>query len=316
MYIRILIFIFIIFLGWYSIASAKNSILLDKVVAIVNKEAITWSDLYKAMEFEITESYGKLSDEDKTRFFKQNEEAFLELLIDMRLKLQEAQRAGIFVSPDEVEKTVNSIKEKYSLSDAMFIETLKKEGFTLEQYKQKLHEKIIVSRLIDQEVRSKIVVDEDSINKYILQNKELATKYEGYNLSHIFIKKSGNKSSDEEKARQIYNRLKAGEDFSQTAMKYSEDATARSGGELGIINKADLSKEFATEITKMKAGDISEPFWSANGLHILKLNAIVTTDKSQQIREQVRQKLLEERFNKIYKHWLKGLRERAYIQLL
>lgn len=316
MHIRILVFIILIALSCYSVALAKNSILLDRVIAIVNKEAITWSDLYKAMEFEITESYGNISDEDKKRFFKQNEETFLELLVDMRLQLQEAQRMGIFVSPDEVEKAINSIKIKYSLTDAMFIETLKREGFTLEQYKQKLHEKILASRLIDQEVRSKIVIDEDSINNYISQNKELAMRFEGYNLSHIFIKKSNNKLADEEKARLIYNRLKAGEDFSQIAIKYSEDASARSGGELGIINKADLSNEFAMAISKMKEGDISEPFWSANGLHILKLNAVVTADKSAQIREQVRQKLLEERFNRAYKSWLKGLRERAYIQLL
>lgn len=316
MQIRILFFIFFAALGICSIASAKDAVLLDKVVAIVNKEAITWSDLYKTMEFEVTESHRNLSDEDKRKFFKENEESFLEILIDMRLQIQEAQRAGIFVSPDDIEKAIGSLKEKYSLSDAMFIETLKREGFTLDEYKKKLHEKITAGRLIDQEVRSRIVIDEESINNYISQNQEITGQSEGYNLSHIFIKKSDNKSSDEEKARQIYNKLKAGEDFSQTAIKHSEDATARSGGELGLIRKADLSEEFSSSLSKMKAGDISEPFWSAKGIHILRLNAVVKTDKSQQAREQVMQKLLEERFIKSYKNWLKGLRERAYIQII
>lgn len=316
MHIRILSFILLAALSFCSIASARAPILLDKVVAIVNKEAITWSDLYKAMEFEVTESYRNLSDEDKRKFFKENETAFLEILIDMKLQLQEAQRTGIFVNPDEVDKAISSLKEKYSMTNEMFIETLKKEGFTLDEYKKKLQEKIIAGRLIDQEVRSKIVIDEESINNYIAKNKEITGQSEGYNLSHIFIKKSENKSSDDEKAKQIYNKLKAGEDFSQTAIKYSEDATARSGGELGLISKADLSKEFSAAISKIKAGDISEPFWSAKGIHILKLNAVVTTGKSQQIREQIRQKLLEERFIKAYKNWLKGLRERAYIQII
>lgn len=316
MHIRILSFILLAALGFCSIASARAPILLDKVVAIVNKEAITWSDLYKAMEFEATESHRDLSDEDKRKFFKENEAAFLEILIDMKLQLQEAQRAGIFVNPDEVEKAISSLKEKYSMTNEMFIETLKKEGLTLDEYKKKLQEKIIAGRLIDQEVKSKIVIDEESINNYISQNKEITGQSEGYNLSHIFIKKSDNKSSDDEKAKQIYNKLKTGEDFSQTAIKYSEDATASLGGKLGLISKADLSGEFSAAISKIKAGDISEPFWSAKGIHILKLNAVVTTDKSQQIREQNRQKLLEERFIKAYKNWLKGLRERAYIQIL
>ena len=316
MSIRILSFLLFAVLLVCSAQSAHSAIMLDKVVAIVNKEAITWSDVYKAMEFEVAESQRNLSGEEKRRFFKENEAAFLEILIDLRLQLQEAQRAGIFVSPDEIEKAIGSIKEKYSMTDAVFIETLKKEGLTLDEYKKKLQEKITAGRLIDQEVRSRIVIDDESINNYISQHKELSGQYEGYNLSHIFFRKTGDKVSDEAKARQIFSRIKAGEDFSQLAARHSEDATARTGGELGLISKAELSKEFSEALTGMKAGDISEPFWTEKGIHILKLNSIVSTDKSRQLREQVRQKLAEERFLKAYKNWLKGLRERAYIQIL
>jgi len=315
-YIKILSVMLFAFTSICSIALASEPVLLDKIVAIVNKEAITWSDIYKAMEFEFSESHRNLSGDEKKQLFKKNELIFLESFIDMRLQLQEAQRIGIFISPDEIESAIKSLKEKYSMTDDMFIITLKKEGFTLDEYKKKLQEKITVGRLIDQEIRSRIVIDDESISRYISQNKELISQYDGYNLSYIFIKKSNNRSSDEEKARNIFNKLKAGEDFAQTAMKYSEDATARSGGAIGLINKADLSEEFSLVLSKMKAGDISEPFWSANGIHILRLNAIVTTDKSRQINEQIRQKLAEEKFMKVYKNWLKALRERAYIQIL
>lgn len=315
-YLKLFSTILLILIFSCSLTLAREPILLDKIVAIVNKEAITWSDIYKAMEFEFTESHKNLSNEEKSQFYKKNELVFLESFIDMRLQLQEAQRAGIFVSPDEIEKAIKSLKEKYSMTDEMFTATLKNEGFTLDEYKQKLKEKITVSRLIDQEVKGRIVIDEDTINRHIQQNKELATQYEAYNLSHIFIKKSGNKELDEEKAKGLFNKLKAGEDFSQIASKHSEDASARSGGELGLIKKADLSKEFSSVLATMKEGEISEPFWATNGIHILRLNAKVTSDKSQQIREQVRQKLLEEKFMKAYKNWLKGLRERAYIQIL
>ncbi len=315
MHIRILCFILFAALSFLSAPFAESTILLDKVVAIVNKEAITWSDLYKAMEFEITESGRNLTDEERRRFFKENETAFLEILIDMRLQFQEAQRTGIFVNNDEIEKAIGSIKAKYSLTDDMFIQTLKKEGFTLDEYKKKLHEKIMAGRLIDQEVKSKIIIDDERISRYIAQHPEMSGQFEGYNLSHIFFRKTNNRASDEEKARQAYQRIKAGEEFSQTAKKLSEDATAQAGGELGLISKAELSKEFADALSNMKAGDISEPFWSENGIHVLKLNAVVESGKSHQIREQVRQKLAEEKFIKEYKNWLKGLRERAYIQI-
>jgi len=315
---RMIIFTLIFFpiLFFSFVLPAQGSILLDKVVAIVNKEAITWSDLYKAMEFEIAESGRNLSDDERRKFFKENETPFLEILIDMKLQLQEAQRTGIFVSPDEVKRAIKSIKDKYSMTDEIFIQTLKKEGFTLDEYKRKLNEKITVGRLIDQEVKSRILIDEETITKYISQHKELSGQYEGYNLSHIFLKKTANRNADEVRARQIYNKLKAGEAFSNMAAQYSEDATAPAGGELGLINRADLSREFLEAISKMKAGEISEPFWTDKGIHILRLNTIVSTEKSAQLREQVKQKLAEEKFMKVYKNWLKGLRERAYIQIL
>ena len=313
---RMITLIFFPILFFSFVLPAQGSILLDKVVAIVNKEAITWSDLYKAMEFEIAESGRNLSDDERRKFFKENETPFLEILIDMKLQLQEAQRTGIFVSPDEVKRAIKSIKDKYSMTDEIFIQTLKKEGFTLDEYKRKLNEKITVGRLIDQEVKSRILIDEETITKYISQHKELSGQYEGYNLSHIFLKKTANRNADEVRARQIYNKLKAGEAFSNMAAQYSEDATAPAGGELGLINRADLSREFLEAINKIKIGEISEPFWTDKGIHILRLNTIVSTEKSAQLREQVKQKLAEEKFMKVYKNWLKGLRERAYIQIL
>ncbi|MCX8031014.1 MAG: peptidylprolyl isomerase [Thermodesulfovibrionales bacterium] len=290
--------------------------ILDKIVAIVNKEAITWSDIYRAMEFELTESHKNMSEEEKKQLFKKNEMLFLESFIDMKLQLQEAQKVGIFVSNEEIEKTIKNLKEKYSLTDEIFIETLKKEGFTIEEYKQKLQEKIAISRVIEQEVKSKIVIDEDTINSNIRQNIDLLNKEQAYNLSHIFIKKGNNQQIDEEKAKKIFDKLKAGEDFTKLAIQYSEDQTASVGGALGLVKKTDLSEEFKKQLNQMKEGDISEPFWSAKGIHILKLNSISTPENNKQLKEQIKQKLIEERFPKAYKNWLKALRERAYIKIL
>lgn len=316
MHIKILSLILLLVLCFLPFSSLESVILLDKVVAIVNKEAITWSDLYNAMEFEITESGRNLSDEEKRRFFRANETAFLEILIDMKLQLQEAQRMGIHVSPEEIENAIKSIKDKYSMTDEIFIQTLKKEGFTLDKYKKKLGERIMAGRLIDQEVKSRIIIDDDKVNNYISQHKELAAQQEGYKLSHIFFKKTNDRKAVEEKARNAYQRIKGGEDFAKVASRFSEDAVGATEGDLGLISKSDLSKEFSEALSKIKAGEITEPFWSANGVHILKLNAIIETAKSPQIKAQVREKLAEERFMKEYKNWLKVLRERAYIQIL
>jgi len=304
--------LFVVF-GYAAVAS--SAILLDKVMAIVNKEVITWSDLYKAMEFEATDEIKAMKDEDRRRFFKENESMFLESLIDMRLQLQEAAKAGVSASDEDVNRAIENIKKKYSMTDEAFKDAIGKEGFTLAEYRKKLSEQITISRIVDQDVKSKVLVTEGEIDKYIAGHKELEKESEGFNISHIFLRKTDDRKQLEEKAMDIYKKIKAGENFVELARQHSEDASAGIGGELGFIRKSDMSNDFLNVLSKMKTGDVSEPFWSGNGIHIIRLNEKKEIKSVQELREIVRQRLLEEKFNKEYRNWIKGLRERAYVEI-
>ncbi|MCL5061737.1 MAG: peptidylprolyl isomerase [Nitrospiraceae bacterium] len=310
---KILFVVSIILLGYTTFAN--SAILLDKVMAIVNKEVITWSDLYKAMGFEATDEIKAMKDEDKRRFFRENESIFLESLIDMRLHLQEAAKAGVSASDEDVNKAIENIQKKYSMTDEAFKDAIGKEGFTIAEYRKKLSEQITISRIVEQDVRSKVLVTEGEIDKYLSENKEMARESDGFNISHIFLKKTDDKKQLEEKAMEIYKKIKAGENFSDLAKQYSEDASARSGGELGFIKKSDMSKDFLDVLSKMKVGDVSEPFWGGNGIHIIRLNDKREIKSPQELREAVRQKLLDEKFSREYKNWIKGLREKAYVEI-
>lgn len=296
-------------------AVANSAILLDKVMAIVNKEVITWSDLYKAMEFEATDEIKAMKDDVRRRFFKENEAAFLETLIDMRLQVQEASRTGISIGDEEVAKAIEGIKKKYSMTDETFKNAISKEGFTIKEYRKKLAEQIGIGRVMEQEVKSKILITEGDLDQYLSENKEIEKESDGFNISHIFFRKSDDRQQAEAKALDIYKKIKAGQNFSETARQHSEDASAQSGGDLGFIKKSDLSKEFLDALSKMKDGDVSEPFWSGNGIHILRLNERKEFKNPRELREAVRQKMLDEKFMKEYRNWLKGLRERAYVEI-
>ncbi|MBI5212864.1 MAG: peptidylprolyl isomerase [Nitrospirae bacterium] len=294
---------------------AHGGILLDRVMARVNKEVITWSDLYKAMEFEATDEIKAMKDDVRRRFFKENEAAFLETLIDMRLQVQEAVKSGISVDGEEVTKAIEGIKKKYSMTDETFKNAISKEGFTINEYRKKLAEQIAIGRVVEQEVKSKILITEGDLDQYLSENKELPKESDGFNISHVFFRKADDRQQVEAKAMDIYKKIKAGGNFSETARQHSEDASAQSGGDLGFIKKSDLSKEFLDALSKMKDGDVSEPFWSGNGIHILRLNERKEFKNPQELREAVRQKMLDEKFMKEYRNWLKGLRERAYVEI-
>jgi peptidyl-prolyl cis-trans isomerase SurA len=294
---------------------AQSAMLLDRVMAIVNKEVITWSDLYREMGFNASDEVKAMKDVDRRRFFKENEMTFLENLIDMKLQLQEAAKVGITVSDADVATAAQNIKSKYSMTDEKFNETIMKEGLTPATYKKKLGEQIILNRLIDQEVRSKILVTEQEIDSYLSSHKNAAKDNEGYEVSHILLKKTGDDKQLEQKAQEIYKMLKAGGNFAELAARYSDDPSARSGGDLGFIRLSDMSAEFLKICSDMKPGDISEPQWRSDGMYIIRVNEARLFKSEKELREAVRQKMLNDKFNTEIINWTRGLRDKAYVEI-
>jgi len=308
----------ILFLGFLFNSASYAAVLLDRVVAVVNKEVITWSELYKTMEYESAEQVKQMSDAERAKIFKANEAEFLDRLIDMRLQIQEANNLGITVSTEEVAEAVGNIKKKYSLTDKSFEESLRKEGMTFDEYKRKLSDQMLISHFVNKQIRQKVVVSGEDVNKYLEASGESAIAEESFRIKQIFMKIPKDEQGRplvEEKAAMIMERLRAGEDFSSLAKEYSEDASAKLGGDLGSVKKNQMAKEFIEVLSSMKAGDVSRPFWTGTGLHIIKLEDKVSARTPDEMKETVRMRLMEEQFSEKYKSWLKALREKARIEI-
>jgi peptidyl-prolyl cis-trans isomerase SurA len=298
-----------------SVAS-DAAVLLDRVVAVVNKEVITWSELYKMMENEAADQVRALKEEERLKIFKDSEAAFLEKLIDIKLQIQEARRLGLDVTTEEVTEAVENIKKKYSLTDNALEESLKKEGLSFEEYKKRLAEQIVISKVVSQQIRNKVVVSEEEVKKYMEANKESFTDGETFKIKQIFLgrpKDDADIKVIEDRASIIIQRLKAGEDFSILAEEYSEDLSGKLGGDLGFIKKSQMAKEFIDALNSMKVGEFSNPFRTEKGLHIIKLEEKVAAQSTDEARESVLKQLTESQFSERYKSWIKGLREKAYI---
>lgn len=294
------------------ISEATASFLLDRVVAVVDKEVITWSELYRAMEFESGIDFKNVNEAEKKRFFKDNEAKFLETLIDRRLQLQAAKRLGITASNEEIQEAIENIKKKYNLSEKDFNENLKAEGMTIDEYKRRLSEQIILSKVVNQQVRSKIIVTEEEVSEYLSKNKEPS-----FRIRQILIKKTKDRDRDSmmAKAEEALKRIRAGEDFSAVAFSVSEDPSAKTGGDLGAIRKELLGREFLEVLSRMNPGDVSEPFWTDKGLHIIRLDEKVEARSQEELREMARKKVFENKLTEAYKGWIRSLRERAFIEV-
>lgn len=309
-----LVVIFFVFIA----IPSQASILLDKVAAVVNQEVITWSELYKSMEADAAPQLKEMKENERRQVFKESEASFLDNLINVKLQLQEARGLGISVTDEELKEGIDNIKKKYSMTDSAFMDSLKKEGYTLDEYKRRLREQIMISKIVNIQIRSKILASEGEINKFVEENKESFESGEGYRISQIFFKRPKDdreKGAVEEKAAAILRKLKEGMNFSDLARQYSEDPSAPSGGDLGLIKKGQIAKEFSEAVSTMKPGEVSSPFWTARGLHIIRLNEKIGAKSPNEIKEDAKTALINKTFTERYNAWIKSLREKSYIEI-
>ena len=308
----------VLFIILVTAAGSYAAVLLDKVVAVVNQEVITWSELYRNMESDASPQLKALKEDERFRIFKSNEAAYLETLINVRLQVQEARSSGMSVSDDELKEAIENIKKKFSLSDDDFKDSLKKEGFTYDDYRKKLQEQILISKIVNHQVKGKVIATDTDISSFIAGNKDFKFGGEGYRLSQIFFKmpkKAEDRKIVEEKAALVMNKLKEGESFRDLAKKYSEESMGSTGGELGLISKDQLMKEFAEALAVMKQGEVSRPFWTDRGLHIILLDEKIAPKDQSQIRDEAQKEVSNRIFMDKYNKWIKALREKAFIEI-
>ncbi len=309
---------FIVFVVVASSAASQSAVLLDRIVAVVNQEVITWSELYKTMESEASPQMKELKEEEKKKIFKDNEASFLETLINLRLQLQEAKNIGMTVTDDEVKEAIEGIMKKYAMTDAQFRESLTKEGFTLEEYKRRLRDQILASKVVNHQIRSKILVTDRDIQKYIEENGKMLENSDGYHISMIFFKRpdtAEERKMLEEKAAGVLKKLNEGSSFNELARQYSEDPSGSAGGDLGFIKKEHLSKDFSEAVSKMKQGEVSQPFWTEKGLYIIKLDEKMDSKDQSEIKEKAKEAVTNRIFKDKYSAWIKSLREKAFIEI-
>jgi len=296
-----------------AIGTAYASVVeLDRVIAVVNKKVITWAELYRAMEFEYGQKMDFLGEEEKRKFLRQNEKAYLTRMIDVTLQLEEAEKLGLSVEEAEIKEAIESIRKKYSMDEGAFRDALRQEGFSMEEYGKRLGEQILISKLVSKEVREKIVVDESDAEKYLNEKGTVKEEGESYHIWQVFFPapaRPDEKPAIEKKAGELAAKLRAGADLGASAREYG----ARSA-DLGLIKADVLAREFRDVLDKMKPGEVSEPFWAGDGLNILRLEEKIMPDAKGAL-QRTRRELMEKRFETEYEGWLRQLREKSFIEI-
>jgi peptidyl-prolyl cis-trans isomerase SurA len=254
-------------------ASLDRIVPLDRVVAVVNDEALTQWEINEQKRVALGQMAAqKVTPPAPDVFDKQ----LLDRLITERVLLQYAKETGVRVDDLQVERTIQRIAQENKLSADDFRKAIEREGITYAKYRENLRSEIIVQRLRDREVDARISVSDAEIDNFLATQAAQTGGDVEYRLAHILVivpeqATPSQIDAKKKRAEEALKQVQDGVDFAQVAAGYSDASDALQGGSLGWRAPARLPTVFVEPVRALKPGETSGVLRSASGFHIVKL---------------------------------------------
>jgi peptidyl-prolyl cis-trans isomerase SurA len=261
---------------------AYSYVPLDRIIAVVNEDVIMQSELEAKMRTVSGQIRQQGGNVPPTSIF---ERQILDTLVQNRIQLQLAARAGIRVDDETLNRTIGNIAAENKVSLTQFREILEKDGYKYEQFREDIRNEITLSQLRKRQVENRIVVTEKEIDNFLANQEFQGTFQTEIRLSHILLSLPEAATEDEiEQVRQVAAQIRedliAGADFNEIATTVSDGGNASNGGDLGWRKIEDVPSLFADYIPEMENGDISELIQSPSGFHIIKISDVKSDEES------------------------------------
>jgi len=335
----------------------------EGLAASVNTEPATLSD-YERSKTALTEQYAAAMPE----FFQQEnsasllEKAAMDKLIDEALLRQKADALKVKVYERELENGLTEIRKRFAASpdgtqlppdkaEEAFRAELKKDGTTMEEFREKIRKQLMVQKLVQDTVKARVKLPGDAEVKAYFDNIALMLKgseaevkgldaealeelkavtarfreitAERLRLRHILLKVKEGASAEEaaaaiKKAQDISQKLTGDLDFDDAAVQYSEDQeSAKNGGDLGYVVKGMLPADIEKAAFALQVGENSQPLQSKFGWHILRLEEKRAPQKLRfdSVKNDLEQMLSQSSFAAELAAYLKELRKAAKVQV-
>jgi peptidyl-prolyl cis-trans isomerase SurA len=253
-----------------SLHEARAAEPVEKIVAVVNDEAISEGDLNGRIKLAMLAGNYPDTPEVREKLTPQ----VLRALIDDQLRIQEAKRLKITVDKEEVDAELKSTAQSNNQTLDQFRETLTKEGVAFSTIERETMAQLSWRKVIQKEIRRRVEVTDDEIDA--AYNKMMANiDKPQYLLAEIFL--AVDKPADDERVKsfadQLEDQIRKGANFAKLAQEFSQGAGATQGGDMGAIQQGELEEDLDQEIRKMSPGQISAPIRTQGGYHILFLRA-------------------------------------------
>ncbi|MBO7126171.1 peptidylprolyl isomerase [bacterium] len=300
-------FIFILF----SFLFAEEQ-LLNKMVVRVNGKVYTIYDCKKLLRFDDPASVN-------TQAVLDRKDKLIDQLINNAISKQEAEALDITVPDDELDAAVDSVLAQNKMTRGQFEQELSKNNMSFETYRNEVLREQLTLLKLKKRIIVTMDVDERALRE--IYEKEFSSEQELYfTASHIIMQ--ANESNDTEikdAVTTIYKEITEGKmTFAEAAKSYSQDGSAANGGSLGTFSARDMVPEFSERLAVMKEGDVSEPFRTRYGWHIVKLDKVEKHDPPtyNESYEMLRNIYFQRNVEKMFQTWLKKKRSESKIDIL
>lgn len=295
---------------------------VDKIITVVNNEPILSSDLNSfsgrlKQQGSIDETL--LLDDTLTNL-KSDSKKQLQYLIREKLIESEVKKQNLSISDEKVESELNSIAQRNKMSKSQFNEYIKKQGFTVTEYKENLKNRIERQSFFESEIISKLrITDEDAYNEFRQKNSSYVPSLNEYTIAQIFVPfKSLGQQDALTKAELLRKKISDGQSFESVVNAYNEGTSEAKNGLLGTFKAGEFNKEIEKEISNLNAGDVSNPIKSKQGYHIVKVLDKKNSQDPQflKIKEQIKSYLVEKNFKRQLKNWFESKLQDSSLQML
>lgn len=310
----------LLFLFLCALPVAAGATVVEQLIAVIDGEPYTLSNIDAYAKAKLGRGF-------PTSDLKQvdaNDRQALEQFVTDKMLEAEVREAGIVVSDADVERYIDQVKKNNRLSDEDLKVALTRENQTLASYKASVKAEMEKSDLIDRQVRRKVTISDEDVERYYKLNIKNYRTNDRARIRHILLTLAENAPADQvkavaSKARELYQRIAAGEDFAALAREHSQGAGHAEGGEIGWVDRGTLIAGIEdVAFGKLSVGQVSEPFRTTMGVHLVKLegrdagNPQPLSSVASRIKEELMNKALEERFAK----WVKtDLRRKHRVEI-
>jgi|SRR3989338_7144302 len=273
----------------------------DRIVAIVNKDTVTQSEADAFLNLIIMQLSQRYQGKELAERIEDEKKELIGKMIEERIILQEANRKKLEARADIVKKRLEEARKSYG-SDAEFEESLRSRGLTQRDLEKRMGEQMMIRGLIEQEVRSKIVISPDEVTEYYEKHKDDFLQPEMHSIESLYFE-------DENIREKLLEDLKTGADFKQLAERYKV-AYAKDA-----LSMSQLKPEIREAIFSLKVNEVSGAVRSNKGIYVFKLLEILPQELKglADVGDRIYNYIFEQKLSVKLAEWIEELKSKAHI---